>query len=114
MEIKIGNTLKNLRETINKTREEVSNETGITVRKLKDYELDITKPPLENLVKLADYYDVSTDLILGRERTKILKDARSLADDELDKFIYDTLLSMDLEARESFRKLIISIRNSKN
>lgn len=30
------------------------------------YENDSAEPSLENLVKLADYFDISTDYLLGR------------------------------------------------
>ena len=43
---------------------------GITDRYYQKYEYGKVKPSQANLIKLADFYDVSTDYLLGRTDVK--------------------------------------------
>lgn len=51
----------------NYTLKDVSDKTGITVRTYQRYEGGQCEPPLENLVLLADLFEVPTDFLLGRD-----------------------------------------------
>ena len=55
--IAAGDRLRDLREDKGKTQAEISSLLGTTQR---------TDLPLRHLIKLADYYQVSADYILGR------------------------------------------------
>ncbi len=43
---------------------------GCSIQAVNQYKLGISRPSLENLCKIADFYGVSTDYILGRTPTK--------------------------------------------
>ena len=59
--------LKECRSNINKTQREVSNDLGMTEGGYKNYELGNREPNIETIGKLADYFDVSVDYLMGRD-----------------------------------------------
>ena len=61
-----GEHLKSLRKVKKVTQKEVARVTGISERHYQDYEADKKKPGFDNLIALADYFDVSLDYLVGR------------------------------------------------
>ena len=57
--------LKLLRKELKKTQSDLANILGITVSAYGNYELGQREPDNANLVKLARYFNVSTDYLLG-------------------------------------------------
>ena len=49
------------------TQREVAQRLGISQPSYNRYENGSAEPTLENLVKIADLYDVSVDFLLGRK-----------------------------------------------
>lgn len=64
--IAAGDRLRDLREDKGKTQAEISSLLGTTQQIYSRYETNRTDLPLRHLIKLADYYQVSADYILGR------------------------------------------------
>lgn len=62
--------LKKAREDTGFTQREVAKETGITQSVLARYETGKLEPNLEVLGILADFYNVSTDWLLGTGKGK--------------------------------------------
>lgn len=62
--------LRNLRNCTNKSIEQVANDTGISIDNLKRYESNEIDPDIVSLKKLAKYYEVSLDYLLGGEEEK--------------------------------------------
>jgi transcriptional regulator with XRE-family HTH domain len=62
----LPDTLKALRKEMKKTQAEIANMLGITRQGYAKYENDLGEPDNATLTKLADYYGVSTDYLLGR------------------------------------------------
>ena len=62
--------LKECRKKINKTQRDVSDDLGLTERGYQNYELGKREPNHETTVKIADYFEVSVDYLLGRECKK--------------------------------------------
>ena len=60
------NRLKELRENVGLRQIDVANETGIDQKTLSNYETGKTNPDSYALLKLADFFNVSIDYILGR------------------------------------------------
>lgn len=54
------------RKLDNKTQRQVADYLQITQPSYIRYENGSAEPSLENLLKLADYFDVSVDYLLGR------------------------------------------------
>ena len=63
----IPKILKELRTERGLTRQQLSTELDIKERTYLKYETGEARPPYENLCKLADFYGVSTDYLLGRD-----------------------------------------------
>ena len=62
----LGYRLKTLRILNNYTQQNMADKLNIALRNYQKYESDETKPSLDNLVKLADCLNVTTDYLLGR------------------------------------------------
>lgn len=62
--------LRDLREDADLTQTQVSQILGIQQTVYSRYERGFQTIPVEHLLKLADYYNVSTDYILGRTLIK--------------------------------------------
>lgn len=58
--------LKELRKNSNLTQEEVAKMLNTNQVTYGRYELETSEPNIETLIKLADYYDVSLDYLVGR------------------------------------------------
>lgn len=67
----IYENIRNLREDNDKTQQELADYLHIKQTTYSKYELGKINIPVEVFVKLADYYDVSTDYLLGRTNKKI-------------------------------------------
>lgn len=59
--------LKEIRKSKNISQEQAANALGISVRAYQNYEYEQREPNIEMINKLADYYGVTTDYLLGRE-----------------------------------------------
>ena len=64
------NRLKLLRTARNLTQEVVSSELGISQQTLSRCETDITTLQIDLLYKISQYYNVSTDYVLGLSDSK--------------------------------------------
>ncbi len=66
----IGDILKKLRNMRHLTSEELCNRINIKSSSYRNYERNDRKPDYDTLIKLADFYGVTTDYLLGREPEK--------------------------------------------
>ena len=64
------NRLKELRQQRNKTQQEIADFLNLTPKAVSFYELGQRDIPNDTLIKLADYFHVSTDYLLGHEPHK--------------------------------------------
>ncbi len=80
---KLGNRLKELRIENRKTQEQIANDLGTTKATIGRYELGSREPKTDMLNALADYFNVTTDYLLGRTNNPKLtaKDERSIQKD---------------------------------
>ena len=78
--------LKNSRHRANLSRGQVAEQVGITSSTLADYEIGHRQPSLPVLVSLADIYGVTTDFLLGRDKTAppCLLDITGLNEEQID------------------------------
>ena len=86
------NRIKDLREDRDLRQADVARATGIDQRTLSNYETGKTNPDSFALIKLADFFDVSIDYLVGRtdlknysatEIVRELKAAQKLLDDAM-------------------------------
>ncbi len=61
----LGKRLKELRSSRKLTQTEIAEKLGITRGTYAHYEIDKRQPDYETLKKIAKYYDVNTDYLLG-------------------------------------------------
>ena len=62
-----GNILY-LREVNEKTQKEIANYINVTQTTYSKYERGAINIPIDVIIKLADYYDVSVDYLVGRRK----------------------------------------------
>ncbi|MGE5633314.1 MAG: helix-turn-helix domain-containing protein [Caulobacteraceae bacterium] len=79
--MEFGEILRALREEKKISREALANMLNISYSAVSKYETNIRFPDKETLVKMADYFDVSIDYLLGRSNIretaeKILKNSK--------------------------------------
>lgn len=89
------NRIRELREDRDLRQLDVANATGIDQRTLSNYETEKTSPDSYAIIKLADFFDVSADYLLGRSNSRtpsielLLREVQSIQK-ELDK-LYEKL-----------------------
>lgn len=52
------------------TQQQIANYLGISQNTYSQYEVGVLNYPVDSLIKLADFYNVSVDYLLGRTNTK--------------------------------------------
>ncbi|WP_336634921.1 helix-turn-helix transcriptional regulator [Lysinibacillus fusiformis] len=112
--------LKALRTQQRKTQQELADLLGITRQGYAKYENNLGEPDNSTLAKLADYFEVSTDYLLGRTdnpgNTQQEKDEAAFQafanDPELNVF-YRELPESDEEAVRKLRNIWEIIKNEK-
>ncbi len=62
--------IRNLREDVDQTQTQLANYLNVKQTTYSKYELGKINVPVEVLIKLADYYDVTLDYIVGRSKKK--------------------------------------------
>lgn len=87
--------LQILRKNAGLTQRKLAEKTQIPKTNIGHYELGITQPSIENLIKLADFFNCSVDYLLGHQaknvlyldsytptKIKIIEELKDLTDDE--------------------------------
>lgn len=68
----LGERIRYLRDKKHIERQELAKSIGITYHALSKYETDDRDPDYETLVKIADYFEVTTDYLLGRPKIETI------------------------------------------
>lgn len=108
---KVSERLKHLRIDNDKSREELASYLGITVRSYARYETGERLPDVDSLIKLAIFYQVTLDYLMGRDdiempvfdRSEVVS-YKDLVDKGLNKKLAHSLIkevwdSLSFEAR---------------
>ena len=80
--IMLAKKIKELRGARGITQVELAKNLGVTKQCVSNWENDNIQPSIEMLIKLASYFNVSTDYILGLERKKVL-DVSKLTEEQI-------------------------------
>jgi Predicted transcriptional regulator with C-terminal CBS domains len=72
--LEFADKLRSLRDEANISREELATKTGITYAALSKYETGEREPDFQTLGKIARYFDVSIDYLLGNSKVKTPED----------------------------------------
>src|SRR5690625_1163679 len=62
----VGQRLKELRKKREESQETTANNIGISRARYSHYENNHVEPDIEMIIKLAEYFEVDTDYLLGR------------------------------------------------
>lgn len=90
--------LISLREKNNKTQRKVANDLDINFSTYNNYETNKATPPLETLIKIADYYNVTLDYLVARPYSN---EFGYLSDDE--KEIVSAYREMNSENKQKYK-----------
>ena len=111
MKIKRGQLLKELRKSKKLNQSFFAEMLGISLTAYQKYEYGTAEPTFDAISKLADFYNVSVDFLLGREADKQSDYIQQLADakgfDSTQRGILAAFCYMDDAGRE---KLIDAIK----
>ncbi len=112
--------LKALRTQQRKTQQEMADLLGITRQGYAKYENNLGEPDNSTLAKLADYFEVSTDYLLGRtdnpansQQEKDEAAFQAFANDPELNVFYRELPESDEEAVRKLRNIWEIIKNEK-
>lgn len=64
----IGENIKNLRIENNLSQQKLANQIGVSQKAIDYWERGINEPKASYILLLADYFDVSCDFLLGKEK----------------------------------------------
>ena len=81
MEFELSNNRRLLRTKMGLNQVEFSKKIGVTKQCVSNWENDNVLPSIEMLIKIADFFKVSTDYMLGRNTSCII-DANGLTDEQ--------------------------------
>lgn len=103
--------LKAARKKSGKTQKEVAEGIGIGQGTYKNYETGAREPNGETLVAIANYFDVSTDYLLGRPDAKEPADPidKLMTVDEMERDLFREWLTLDKSARTAFLDVLRNI-----
>lgn len=99
----VGSNLNQLRKQQNKSQAEVAKYLELTVAAYQNYEAGRREANYETLVKLADFYGVTTDYILGREPVLNSLTANPEEEDE------DSIMEKFMSLPDSFRACVLEL-----
>lgn len=106
----IGKALTNLRKSKGLSRQNLADNLEISVHTYIKYENESVKPPYDTLCKLADFYGVTTDYLLGREtrdpQTPIVAFAKEANLKELEEVLITKYLELSDKQRESVMEFL--------
>ena len=88
--------LKEYRQKLGISQRELSQKLQIPVTTLFGWENGAREPNIDNLVRIADFYNISIDELVGRPTNMINKMLLS----ERERNIIDKVLKMDLKQQE--------------
>lgn len=86
-----GERLKALRKSLNLTQKELGEKLNVSGRVVGYYESNDRFPDKDTLTKIADFFEVSVDYLLGRTNIKNSTNIDSLKIDENEKDVEELL-----------------------
>lgn len=103
--------LKMLRSARGVLQKDIAALLGIDRTTYVKYEKGVSEPSIETLLKLADYFGVSVDFLLGREDEDTKKEIAALPDDDLNLEIIKLLTELSPETREMALKILQTLKD---
>lgn len=98
--------LKELRESRHLTQTGMGARISVTQQNISRYEKDVSTMPVEMLLETADYFNVTTDYLLGRSEMKRNLEGQVQVNKEIDEYFDLVEMYRDLDARD--REIVLS------
>lgn len=99
--LSFADTLKSIRKEKNVTQEELAKVLNMKRTSISGYETGRKEPDFKTLSEIADYFNVSTDYLLGRSAVRYsmeeLNDSLQ-KDNELASFVHELVSNYDVKA----------------
>lgn len=103
----LQDNLKKLREKHGLTKRELCEKTGISERAYLTYEFGEREPKISVVQKLADFYGVTTDCLLGREPAPERDDLSTVVKNSSVEELEDILIRRYLELPNAQRQAVL-------
>lgn len=114
----IGEKIKELRKNSKITQEQLGNAIGVSKMAISYFEKGKKSPGRESLEKIADYFEVTTDYLLGRSEDPELNEEEDKAVSEEGKNILAIIESLPEDERkkawEQLEMYVTYMQNKKN
>lgn len=103
-----GELLAELRQDRHLTQEQLGKAIYVTAGTISNYENDVHFPDVEKLIALADYFEVTTDYLLGRCSANLSPDTfdKPIAADMTVGKLVETLTSLSPERKHTFLQIV--------
>lgn len=107
----IGKKIKELREIKQITQEELAKYLGVAPQTVYKYEKEINEPDLKTTSKIAEYFNVTTDYLLGRtDNPDMLSEPIQIAASMKDGL---DISDMDDDEKKFINDFVKMVRNKK-
>ena len=80
--MEINEMIRFLRLKVNLTQDKLAESIGVTTNTIQNWESGNKKPSLKAILTISDFFNVSTDYLLGRTSNIINKDLKLSTDEE--------------------------------
>ncbi|MCU5201303.1 helix-turn-helix domain-containing protein [Bacillus paranthracis] len=114
----IGEKIKELRKNSKITQEQLGNAIGVSKMAISYFEKGKKSPGRESLEKIADYFEVTTDYLLGRSEDPELNEEEDKVVSEEGKNIMSLIESLPEDERkkawEQLEMYVTYMQNKKN
>lgn len=109
----LSERIRKLREQKNISQKQLADIMHISQSSISEYESGNQQPPLEMIVKLADFFDVSIDYLLGRTNIAIsINRLKEKISTRSGKIPLDELFSLKDNEKEIIALMIYALSNN--
>ncbi len=98
----IGDHLRELRENLGLMQITVSKKIGISNKVLSNYENNISTPDLQTLILICNFYNISSDYLLGLDIKENPKDSQVTEDEKKILNYYNRLNEENKDASKGY------------
>lgn len=102
----LDKTIRGLRLENHITQEELAKKVGVSTSMIGMYETGARKPSYEVLLKIADYFRVTTDYLLGKTKQRVTKEQLTEWDNKYNK---DGKLSKEVKSIENAERIALTL-----
>ena len=86
MEETLGKRIVSNRKRLGLTQDQLAEQLGVTAQAVSKWENDQSCPDISMLPRLADIFDITTDVLLGRSPQEAVHDAEIVTENQADPF----------------------------